>query len=137
MPFVIIKEKTEGSRIALGLRAAMAVGQVPLYLDVPFNREVAGEVGFPFEKNPDALARLIDQLTTPETFTSQVHLSHRLNEINEINKTNQTNQTNQINEINEINQTNQIAKQIIKERYSWHSVISSYEKLLIRVKGEK
>ena len=100
----------------------MAVGQAPLYLDIPFNREVAGEVGFPFEKNPDALARLIDQLTTPETFTSQVHFSGN----NPINTINSINATNRINSINRKTK----AMQIIKERYSWHSVISSYEKLL-------
>jgi glycosyltransferase involved in cell wall biosynthesis len=41
------------------LLEAMAVGKAPLYLDVPFNREVAGEVGFPFQKNADDLASQI------------------------------------------------------------------------------
>ncbi|MEM4312971.1 MAG: DUF1972 domain-containing protein, partial [Thermoplasmata archaeon] len=45
------------------LLEAMAVGQAPLYLDVPFNREVCEEIGFPFQKDPDELSRLIDELS--------------------------------------------------------------------------
>ncbi len=44
------------------LLEAMAVGQAPLYLDVPFNREVAGDVGFPFRKDPEGLSSLIKSL---------------------------------------------------------------------------
>lgn len=44
------------------LLEAMAVGKAPLYLDVPFNHEVAGDVGFPFLKNTHALTIRIDEL---------------------------------------------------------------------------
>ncbi len=44
------------------LLEAMAVGKVPLYLDVPSNREVAGEVGFPFPKDSASLAICLNDL---------------------------------------------------------------------------
>jgi glycosyltransferase involved in cell wall biosynthesis len=45
------------------LLEAMAMGKAPLYLDVPFNREVAGAVGFPFKKDPSSLAGQINALS--------------------------------------------------------------------------
>jgi glycosyltransferase involved in cell wall biosynthesis len=44
------------------LLEAMAVGKAPLYLDVTFNREVAGEVGFSFRKDPTDLTALLDDM---------------------------------------------------------------------------
>jgi glycosyltransferase involved in cell wall biosynthesis len=44
------------------LLQAMGLGKAPLYLDVPFNREVAGEVGYAFPKDPCALAALLNTL---------------------------------------------------------------------------
>lgn len=45
------------------LLEAMGLGKAPLYLDVPFNQEVANEVGFPFSKDPTALAYCLNNLT--------------------------------------------------------------------------
>lgn len=45
------------------LLEAMAVGKAPLYLDVPFNHEVAGEAGFLFPKNTHVLTIRMDELT--------------------------------------------------------------------------
>lgn len=45
------------------LLEAMAVGKTPLYLDVPFNHEVAGEAGFLFPKNTHVLTIRMDELT--------------------------------------------------------------------------
>lgn len=78
------------------LLEAMAVGQAPLYLDVPFNREVCGEIGFPFRKDASALSALLDILTE---------------------------------RIKEVRSRAGIAKEIIRQRYSWQSVIDEYEAL--------
>ena len=78
------------------LLEAMAVGKAPLYLDVPFNREVAGEAGFPFPKDAAVLATLLDNL---------------------------------MNLPDEVQARADHARQIIKERYSWSSVVDKYEKL--------
>jgi len=78
------------------LLEAMAVGKAPLYLDVPFNQEVAGEVGFPFPKDAAVLATLLDNL---------------------------------MNLPDEVQARADHARQIIKERYSWSSVVDKYEKL--------
>jgi glycosyltransferase involved in cell wall biosynthesis len=45
------------------LLEAMALGKAPLYLDVSFNREVAGGVGFPFQKDPSSLTELLENLS--------------------------------------------------------------------------
>lgn len=79
------------------LLEAMATGQAPLYLDVPFNREVCEEVGLPFRKDPDELARLIDLLS---------------------------------GDTDVLRARSQRTKEIIRERYSWESVITAYESLL-------
>lgn len=84
------------------LLEAMAVGKAPLYLDVPFNREVAVEVGFPFPNDSTILANLIDDLV------------YRLDEVQA--------------------RADQ-ARQIIKERYSWSSVVDEYEKLFYKTIG--
>jgi glycosyltransferase involved in cell wall biosynthesis len=86
------------------LLEAMAVGKAPLYLDVPFNREVAGEVGFPFQKDANALAALLGDL------------GQRLDEVNS---------------------RSEQAKQIIRERYSWDSVVDGYEKLFLELVGRR
>jgi len=82
------------------LLEAMAVGKAPLYLDVPFNREVAGEVGFPFSKDSTILANLIDDLVC---------------------------------RLDEVQARADHARRIIKERYSWPSVVDEYEKLFYRM----
>jgi len=79
------------------LLEAMAVGQAPLYLDVPFNREVAGDAGFPFQKDPLSLSHLIKTL------------SERIEVVRERSVE---------------------AKRIIRERYSWDSIIREYERVL-------
>jgi glycosyltransferase involved in cell wall biosynthesis len=43
---------------------AMGRGCVVLYLDTPENREVAGEVGIPFRKPEEDLARVIDSVAS-------------------------------------------------------------------------
>jgi glycosyltransferase involved in cell wall biosynthesis len=86
------------------LLEAMAAGIAPLYLDVPFNREVVGEVGFPFVKDASSLSTLIDEMT-------------RL--------------------LEEVESRSIRAKEIIRERYSWESVVDSYEKLFFELTGEK
>ena len=45
------------------LLEAMAVGKAPLYLDVPFNREVVGEAGVPFQRDVNDLAAKITEYT--------------------------------------------------------------------------
>ena len=82
------------------LLEAMAVGKVPLYLDVPFNQEVAGEVGFPFPKDPAVLAACLDDLML---------------------------------KLNEVRARADRARKIIKERYSWSSVVDAYEKMFYRM----
>lgn len=82
------------------LLEAMAVGKAPLYLDVPFNREVAGDVGFPFQKDPVALAGLMDEMAQ--------HLD-------------------------EVKARADLAREIIKKRYSWDSVVDEYEKLFSKL----
>lgn len=84
------------------LLEAMAVGKAPLYLDVPFNQEVAGEVGFPFPKDAAVLA---------------VHLNDLMYRLDEVQA-----------------RADQ-ARKIIKERYSWSSVVDAYEKLFYRMIG--
>jgi glycosyltransferase involved in cell wall biosynthesis len=78
------------------LLEAMAVGVAPLYLDVPFNREVVGEVGFPFRKDGASLTAAIDDA---------------------------------MQRLEEVKSRADRAKQIIRERYSWTSVVDRYEKL--------
>ena len=78
------------------LPEAMAVGKSPLYLDVPFNQEVSGEVGFPFSKDSTTLANLMDDLVC---------------------------------RLDEVQARAEQARQIIKERYSWSSVVDAYEKM--------
>ena len=80
------------------LLEAMAVGIAPLYLDVPFNREVVGEVGFPFEKDPASLSALLDDMAGKG---------------------------------DEVKGRAGRAQEIIRERYSWGSVVDSYEKLFL------
>lgn len=86
------------------LLEAMAVGIAPLYLDVPFNREVAGEVGFPFAKAPASLAALLNDMTDKG---------------------------------DEVKGRSVRAKEIIRERYSWDSVVDSYEKLFLELTAVK
>ncbi|NUO09129.1 MAG: DUF1972 domain-containing protein [Candidatus Brocadia sp.] len=78
------------------LLEAMAVGKAPLYLDVTFNREVAGEVGFPFPKDAAVLATHLDNL---------------------------------LQRLDEVQARADQARNIIKERYSWSSVVDAYEKM--------
>lgn len=85
------------------LLEAMAVGKAPLYLDVPFNREVAGEAGFPFPKDANVLALNIDDL---------------------------------LSRPDEINARSNLARKIIKERYSWQSVVEQYERLFYEIIGK-
>lgn len=82
------------------LLEALGAGQAPLYLDIPFNREVVGEAGFPFQKDANALASSIDYL---------------------------------VNHPEEIINRSKFAKDIIRERYSWDSVISQYEILFSKM----
>lgn len=82
------------------LLEAMGAGQAPLYLDIPFNREVVGEAGFPFQKDPNALASSIDYL---------------------------------LNHPEEIINKSKMAKDIIRERYSWDAVVSQYEILFSKM----
>lgn len=82
------------------LLEAMAVGQAPLYLDVPFNREVAGDVGFPFKKDMIELSSLMDEL---------------------------------IGRITEVRKRAKLARNVIRQRYSWESVIDEYERVFLRL----
>lgn len=86
------------------LLEAMAVGKAPFYLDVPFNREVAGEVGFPFEKDPASLAAQLDDMAVRG---------------------------------HELKGRSGRAKEIIRERYSWESVVDSYEKIFFELAAVK
>lgn len=78
------------------------MGKAPLYLDVPFNREVAGEVGFPFPKDAVALAVHLDDLTCRQ---------------------------------DEVQARADQARNIIKEWYSWSSVVDAYEKMFYKTIG--